>query len=66
MFGLNFKKAIAKLNPVDDIHDWVEKRLAIFKLEMGIWTLEIIQNITNKGIDGVQADMKTQLDELEK
>lgn len=66
MFGLNFKKAIAKLNPVDDIHDWVEKRLAIFKLEMGIWVLQLVQDITNKGIDGVQADMQKQVDALEK
>lgn len=57
---------IEKLNPADDIHKWVENRLAIFKLEVMIQTLELVQNITNKGIDGVQADMQKQIDELEK
>lgn len=62
----NLKKLIDKLNPVDDIHEWIEKRLAIFKLEMGIWMLEQFQSFTNHGIDGMQADMQKQLDELEK
>lgn len=66
MWKPNLRKLIDKLNPADDIHAWIEKRLKIFKLEMGVWVLELIQNITNKGIDGVQADMQAELDELEK
>lgn len=56
---------VKKLNPADEIHDWVEKRLRIFKLEMGIWLLEQMQNFANKGFDGMQADMQKEIDELE-
>lgn len=55
---------IEKLNPADDIHKWVENRLKIFKLEMGIWFLEQMQNFANKGFDGMQADMQAEIDAL--
>lgn len=56
---------VKKLNPADDIRVWVEKRLKIFMLEVQINVLELMQNIIDKGIDGVQADMQKKIDDMD-